>query len=47
MILFCNIVSSIPSDLTGIWEYASVKNRTGMIVTCIAPAVLAVAVLTI
>lgn len=31
MILFCNIVSSIPSDLTGIWEYASVKNRTGMI----------------
>lgn len=47
MILFCNIVSSIPSDLTGIWEYASVKNRTGMIVTCIATAVLAVAVLTI
>lgn len=47
MILFCNIVSSIPSDLTGIWEYASVKNRTGMIVTCIAAAVLAVAVLTI
>lgn len=47
MILFCNIVSSIPSDLTNIWDYASTLNRTGMIIACIVAAVLSIIVLTI
>lgn len=43
MILFCNIVASIPSDIVKIFEFASVKNRAGMIITCIMANLLALA----
>ena len=47
MILFCNIVSSIPSDAINVYSIASIRTKAGIVIKCLGAAALAIVILMI
>ena len=45
MILFCNIVSSVPSDVLNVWTFASSKTTAGTLTKCLIALVAAIALI--